>query len=115
MKILKIKKVTNLKFKLNLEQFYEILDYLHDFHYYKRSIVEESKRIDERNYEEVQFLGRCMEELLESDLYKHIPQEFLDFDYDSVISEANKAEEAWTKECIEEYKELERWYYSTRL
>jgi hypothetical protein len=115
MKILKIKKVTNLKFGLNLKQFYEILDYVSEFHYYKERIIEESKRIDERNFEEVQWLYKVIDELLDSDLYKHIPKQFLDYDWEDSLSEANKVEEAWTEECIAEQKELERWYYSTRL
>lgn len=115
MKILKIKKVNNLKFKLNLEQYYDILDYVSEFHYYIRAIAEESKRIDESNFEEIQSLTKNLEELLESDLYKHIPQRFMSYDWEDAICEANKVEEAWTKECIEEQKALERWYWSTRL
>lgn len=111
----KFKKVNNLRFNLNLEQFYDILDYLSEFHHYNDRIIEESERIDERNFEEVQFLCSCMEELLESDLYKHIPQRFMSYDWDDAISEANKAEEAYIQASIEEYEELERWYYSTRL
>ena len=114
MKVLKIKKV-NIKIKLNLEQYLDILDYLHDFHYYIKEIAEESKRIDESNFEEVQSLTKHLEEHLESDLYKHIPKQFLDYNWEDAISEANKVEESWTKECIEEQKALERWYYSTRL
>jgi hypothetical protein len=111
----KFKKVNNLRINLNIDQFYNILEYVSTYHYYIKEIAEESKRIDESNFEEVQSLTKNLEEHLESDLYKHIPQRFMDYNWEDATSEANRVEEAWTAECVAEQKALERWYYSTRL
>ncbi len=114
--MLKVKIVKGLKFELNRNKWFDILEFMDSLDYVVNSLRKyENKDIYERNVDEILKLCNRVEQLYNDKLCDYIGINAYCIDYESIQSKAQKVYNKLAEADQREREALERWYWSTRL